>query len=61
MTYRLEGTIQNNMIWIDKHKKSHYNMTYRLEGTIQNITIWIDKHKQISLKYDIPTGGDNTK
>jgi hypothetical protein len=32
-------------------------MTYRLEGTIQNNTIWIDKHKQISLKYDIPTGG----
>jgi hypothetical protein len=21
MTYRLEGTIQNNTIWIDKHKK----------------------------------------
>jgi hypothetical protein len=43
---------------------SYFNgtyITYRLEGTIQNNTIWIDKHKQISLKYNIPTGGDNTK
>jgi hypothetical protein len=121
MTYRLEGTIQNNTIWIDKHQKIPLKYDIPLQSVchilmglfvfiypdcvilycplqsvchilmgffvfiypdcvilycplqsvchilmgffciLQNNTIWIDKHKKIPLKYNIPTGGDNTK
>jgi hypothetical protein len=99
MTYRLEGTIQNNTIWIDKHKKIplKYNIP---TGPLQSVcyilmalfvfiypdrvilycplqsvcyilmgffcvylsrSCYFVKYKKIPLKYDIPTGGDNTK